>query len=125
MEIPPTSLGWQEHVARRCCGIGRHVSAANLARPLAPTNLVTGLAKHHPDAEVWNDAYTEEYEGLKGLDTFVEIIEDEYTKLVDEHGDKCKAIPTMNIFTVKKDKIGNPVRAKSRIVVLGNLERRI
>jgi len=59
---------------------------------------------------------------VKGLDTFVEIDEEEYKKIVEEHGEKCKAIPTMNIVTVKKDNLGNPVRAKSRIVVLGNLE---
>ena len=34
-------------------------------------------------------------------------------------------IPTMNLFTIKNDKEGNPVRAKSRIVALGNLEKRI
>ena len=119
------SLGWQEHVARRCCGIGRHVSAANLVQPMAPTNLVKGLAPHHPDSKVWKGAYEEEYDGLSGLDTFAEINEEEYQKLLKEHGEKCKAIPTMNIFTVKKDKLGKPVRAKSRIVVLGNLERRV
>ena len=119
------SLGWQENVARRCCGIGRHVSAANLSSPLPPSNLIKGLSKDNSDAGVWNAAYNEEYDGLNGLDTFAEISEDEYNTLVAKHGDKCKAIPTMNIFTVKKDKDGNPVRAKSRIVVLGNLERRI
>ena len=36
-----------------------------------------------------------------------------------------RAIPTMNIFTVKPDEHGKPYRAKSRIVVLGNLEQRL
>ena len=31
----------------------------------------------------------------------------------------------MNIFTIKPDMDGNPNRSKSRIVVLGNLERRM
>ena len=31
----------------------------------------------------------------------------------------------MNLFTVKPDMNGDPLRAKSRIVVLGNLEQRI
>ena len=92
---------------------------------MEPTNLVTGLVGHNPDKKVWNDAYNEEFDGLKGLDTFVEINEEEYEKIVEEHGEKCKAIPTMNIFTVKKDKQGLPVRAKSHLIVLGNLERRI
>jgi len=60
-----------------------------------------------------------------GLDTLLEISNEEYKRPVAKHGDKCTAIPTRNIFTVKKDKEGNPVRAKSRIVVLGNLERHI
>ena len=78
-------LGWQENVVRRCCGTGRHVSAAKLARPLAPTNLVTGLAHHNPDKVTWNDAYNEEFDGLKGLDTFVEIDEEEYRQIDSEH----------------------------------------
>ena len=59
------------------------------------------------------------------MDTFEEITEDEYQRLITQHESSAKAIPTMNLFTVKKDKEGNPVRAKSRIVVLGNLERRM
>ena len=37
------------------------------------------------------------------------------------------AVPTMNLFTVKDDKEGNPVkvRAKACIVALGNLECQI
>ena len=31
----------------------------------------------------------------------------------------------MNLFTIKPDMKGNPTRAKSRIVALGNLEKRI
>ena len=38
---------------------------------------------------------------------------------------KATAIPTMNIFTIKPDMDGNPNRAKSSIVVLGNLEQQI
>ena len=62
---------------------------------------------------------------MKDLDTFTEISEVEYQRLLKTYGDEAAAIPTMNIFTVKKDKENNPVRAKSRIVVLGNHEKRI
>ena len=41
------------------------------------------------------------------------------------HGEEATAIPTMNLFTIKPDMDGNPNRAKSSIVALGNLERRI
>ena len=45
--------------------------------------------------------------------------------MVEIHGENAEAIPLMNLFTTKKDKLGNPICAKSIIVVLGNLERRI
>ncbi len=35
------------------------------------------------------------------------------------------AIPTMCILSIKKDEMLNPLRAKSRIVVLGNHEDRV
>jgi hypothetical protein len=35
-----------------------------------------------------------------------------------------KAVPTMCVLTVKTDKTNGPFRAKSRIVVLGNLKER-
>ena len=50
------------------------------------------------------------------------IGEKDYQKLIAEHGEDAMAIPTMNIFTIKDDKEGNPLRAKSQIVALGNLE---
>ena len=49
----------------------------------------------------------------------------EYQLLVKTYGDEAAAIPTMNIFTVKKDKESNPIQEKSRIVVLENHEKRI
>jgi hypothetical protein len=36
-----------------------------------------------------------------------------------------KALPSMCVLVIKHDKDGNPIRAKSRIVVLGNFEDRI
>ena len=102
-----------------------YLQAAALHKSMAQANLTRGLAPSNPDAHVWNDAYNEEYEGLKGMDTFVEINEEEYQKIMKEYGEEAMAIPTMNIFTVKKNKEGNLVRAKSRIVVLGNLEKQI
>ena len=57
------------------------------------------------------------------MDTFAEINKEEYQKIVKEHGEAAEAILTMNVFTVKKDKEGNPIWAKSWIVVLGNLEK--
>jgi len=49
------------------------------------------------------------------------IDESEYHQLCRQHN--TKAIPSMCTFTVKKTN-GEPIRAKSRIVVLGNLDPR-
>ena len=108
-------IGWQDDIARRVVGWRRHVSAAHLHNPLAPANLNKALHESNKDNKIWKDAYNEEYSGLKRLDTFTEIDEKDYQKLLIEHGKEIEAIPTM-----KKDKEGNPIRAKSRIVVLGN-----
>ena len=100
------------------------MSASHLHNPLAPPNLRKALHESNKDHNVWKDAYNEDYSGLKRLDTFTEIDEKEYQKLLKLHGKDIEAIPTMNLFTIKKDKEGNPIRAKSRIVVLGNHEQR-
>ena len=41
------------------------------------------------------------------------------------HGEKATAIPIMNLFTIKPNMDRNSNQAKSCIVALGNLERRI
>ena len=106
-------LGWIDFL-----GIARHVSARNIKRP-CPGFLwkVSGNPKH-PDYRTWMDSYTEEYEGLKSQDTYNVI--DQAT--VDKLG--VTPIPTMNILNIKPDSQGNPLRAKSRTVVLGNEEER-
>ena len=103
----------------------RHVSAAGLHRNFAPPNLRTALAQTNPDRDTWNAAYDEEYDGLDNLNVFTEITTEEYMKYLRLHGEDARAIPTMNLFTIKPDEEGNPVRAKSRIVALGNLEQRV
>ena len=118
-------IGWSYDKARRTFGSVRHVSAANLNQTLAPANLRIALASNNPDRLIWSDAYDEEYDNLNNLETFDEITTEEYYRYLKHYGDDARAIPSMNIFTVKKDKEGNPLRAKSRIVVLGNLEQRI
>ena len=89
----------------------------------APANLRIALASSNPDNKIWNSAYDKEYNGLQGLEVFSEITTAEYLECVRKHGDAAQAIPTMNLFTIKPDMEGNPTQAKSRIVVLGNLEK--
>lgn len=118
-------IGWQHNLARRIFGMGRHVSAAGLFNQQAPNSLKEALHRNNPDRVIWDGAYNEEYDGLSDLEVFEEITPDEYREYIKLHGDKAKAIPSMNLFTIKEDKEGNPIRAKARIVVLGNLEQRI
>ena len=42
-------IGWQENVANRVYGSGRHVSVTNLNANIAPTNLKTALAGNNLD----------------------------------------------------------------------------
>ena len=118
-------VGWNENKARRVCGTARHVSASSLKHNFAPPNLRTALVESNPDNITWRAAHDEEYNGFKKLNVFTEITAEEYQRHNKTHGDDVKAIPTMNLFTIKPDEEGNPICAKSRIVALGNLEQRV
>ena len=97
----------------------KHVSAKNLVDTTAPTSLLKHLTMHPSDRETWDSSYREEYEGLAHCNTYKIISQEEYKRL--KH--KVKGIlPTMAIATIKKDGEGNPVRAKYRIVALGNMD---
>ena len=113
-------VGWTDNLTHRVFGIGRHVSASNLHFECAPTNLHTALAGSNPDRTIWNKAYDKEYDSLRGLDVFTKITDIQYQKYLCKYSDVAKAIPTMNLFTIKNDMDGNPNRANSRIVALGN-----
>jgi hypothetical protein len=120
------SLGWQENVALRAVGTARHVSATGLKNPHnAPASVDAAVNPDNPDHLIWTASYDEEYEGLDEQNTFEIIDERQYKQILSKHGKAAEAIPSMAIFTVKPDEDGNPVRAKSRIVVLGNLEHRV
>lgn len=79
-------IEWQENVARRVVGWDRHVSAIHLHDLMAPSNLRKALHFSNRDHQVSEDAYNEEYSGVKRLDTFTEIDEKEYQKLLKQHG---------------------------------------
>ena len=104
-------------------GHARHVSAKGLTRKV-PQFLWQSmrLPKDSIDYKIWRDSYAEEHNGLRDLDTYDVIDEAEYRRLQAAHG--IEAIPTMCIHCVKPDAAGNPDRAKSRTVVLGNEEDR-
>ena len=118
-------IGWNFEMAHRVYGIGRHGSATTLNTNFAPSNLKIALAGSNSDKKILNSANNEEYVGLQGLEVFTEITTAEYLEYVRKHGNAAQAIPTMHLFTIKPDMEGNPTRTKSKIVALGNLEKRI
>jgi hypothetical protein len=69
------------------------------------------------------ESYREEKLGIESLDTYRTITLGEYRALREKGAPK--AIPTMCVLTIKKDENLCPLRAKSRIVLLGNHEDRL
>jgi len=102
--------------------IASFVSAVNLYKECPPT-LLKALADSHPDREVWLQSYFEEKRGIQSMGTFWKITLGEYRALRKKGAPR--AIPTMCVLTIKKDENLLPLRAKSRIVVLGNHEDRV
>jgi hypothetical protein len=103
-------------------GHASHVSAATLICQIAPGSAKKGLCSSHPDHKIWRESYKEEMDGLLSQECFDIISEEEYQALLRASGNR--AIPSMCIFTIKRDSEGKPCRAKSRIVVLGNKDPR-
>ena len=99
-----------------------HVSAINLKHD-CPRSLLSGLHHTHPDCDIWLASFREEKSGIQSQDTYVTIGLPEYRALRAKG--VPKAIPTMCVLSIKKDVMLNPLRAKSRIVVLGNHEDRV
>ena len=99
-----------------------HVSAITLKRE-CPRSLLSALHPSHPDRDTWMASFREEKSGIESQDTYVKIGLPEYRALRAKG--VPKAIPTMCVLNIKKDEMLNPLRAKSRIVVLGNHEDRV
>ena len=59
---------------------------------------------------------------MQGLEVLSETTTAEYLEFVQNYGDDAQLIPTMNLFTIKPNIVGNSTRAESRIIALGNLE---
>ena len=112
--------GWHTKAKSNCLRVGSvsHVSAAGLLSPLPPGSLAKALKLTGNDFQIWSESYKEEFFGLKDNECFEIISEEEYQQIYRSTGKR--AIPSMAVFTVKKDSSGKPLRAKSRIVVLGN-----
>ncbi len=77
------------------------VSAINLHCD-CPPSLLQALTESHPNREVWLQSYYEEKNGIESLGTFKGITLGEYQALRKKGAPK--AIPTMCVLTIKKDK---------------------
>ena len=99
-----------------------HVSATHLINP-CPPSLLKALHPSNPDLLTWLKSYEEEKEGLERLEVFDRISKQQYLFL-KRTGRIGKAFPSMCVLVIKPDKDGNPIHAKSCIVVLGNFEDR-
>ncbi len=102
--------------------VASFVSAINLHLE-CPPSLLKALADSHPDREVWLCSFFEEKQDIQSMNTYHKITLGEYCALQEKGAPK--AIPTMCVLTVKRDKNLNPLQAKSWIVVLGNHEDRV
>ena len=98
------------------------VSAASLLWE-CPRSLFSASAPTHPDRSVWLASFREEKDGIKLKDTYDVLTLEQYRALCAQGAPR--AIPTMCVLTIKPDEMLRPHHAKSRIVVLGNHEKRI
>jgi hypothetical protein len=135
LEHPLVALeySWRDHIINSSMQLShqelkpdhltaRHVSAKGLLQS-CPGSLRKALDSSNLDQHTWWLAsYTEEYHGLVALDTFTTI---NHADLAASDFVGKKPMPTMCVLTIKTDEFHNPVRAKSRIIVLGNLESRM
>jgi hypothetical protein len=69
---------------------------------------------HPVDKHMWDEAYSEEYDGLASIPTW-EVLSEAQFKLLSKGR---KPLPSMAISTIKYDSNNKPKRAKYRIVVL-------
>jgi hypothetical protein len=65
-------------------------------------------------------SFHEEKSGIESQNTYIKIKLAEYRALCAKGAPR--GIPTMCVLSIKKDKMLNPLHAKSQIVVLGNHE---
>jgi hypothetical protein len=101
--------------------VASFVSTVNLHRD-CPPSLLKALADTHPNLEIWLESFFEEKRGIQSFNTYMKITLGEYRALRERGAPR--AIPTMCILTIKKNEQLRPLRAKLRIVVLGNHEDR-
>lgn len=81
----------------------RHVSAHGLTSLIAPTSLNYHDKMSVGDKQIWDSAYSEEYDGLSSLPTWEILSEAQFQTL----SKGVKALPSMAIATIKYDNFQN------------------
>jgi hypothetical protein len=107
-------LGWQASVR------AYHVSAKGMSEGI-PRSFHHSMSKECLDRKIWIESYLEEVEGLKEQDTYIVINDKEHRTNYPD----VQVIPSMSVRTVKQDDRGDPVRAKTQVVALGNFEETV
>ncbi len=88
-----------------------------------PTIPPQGACRLPSPPEVWLRSFSKEKRGIQSMNTYHKITLGKYCALCKKGSPK--AILTMCVLTVKRDKNPNPLQAKSWIVVLGNHKDRV
>ena len=101
-----------------------HVLACDLKAPCSPF-LMKSLHEGSVDISTWHDSNMEEKNGLIENYTYDEISLQEYRCLRCLPKGVPKSTPKICVVTIKREKRMNSNRAKSCIVVLGNIETRL
>ena len=118
-------IGWIFDEAHLVCGTAGSISAAMSCHNFAQPNLRITSALTNMDHNACEAACNKEYDGSDGLNVFTEISTEKCKNHPKKHGNNACSIPTMNLFAIKPNQKGNPIRAKSRVVDLRNLEQRV
>ena len=86
-----------------------------------PPSLCKALDHSNSDHQSWLNSYDNGKQGIIDHDIYYNISKSQYLSL--KQVEKIpKSIPSMCSLVVKNDKDVKPLRAKSRIVVIGNFE---
>jgi hypothetical protein len=88
----------------------------------APTHY-SPVSITHPNCNTWIASFRKEKSVIQSLNTYIKIGLAKYRALLAKGAPH--AIPTMCVLSIKKDKMLDPLQAKSCIVVLGNHEDRV
>ena len=122
--LPDLPTSWKGRILEGSLEVGwssspraYHVSVSNLNLG-CPKSFRQSMRSNYSDRQIWLESYAEEYGSLREQETFTVITRAEYEAKYSH----ITVLPSMVVQTVKHDEVGVPVRAKTRVVALGNYE---